>query len=87
MEKIDVSSANNLTVDRISIDRSLIQIRKKRSSQIDPCGTPALTGNHSDVWPFKTTRSNLLPNKLQIRSNKSSQIPIQGGHSSKTLKF
>ena len=49
MEKIDVSSANNLTVDRISIDRSLIQIRKKRSSQIDPSGTPALTGNHSDV--------------------------------------
>ena len=39
----------------ISIDRSLIQIRKKRGPKIDPCGTPALTGNHSDVWPFKTT--------------------------------
>ena len=39
----------------ISIDRSLIQIRKKRGPKIDPCGTPALTGNHSDIWPFKTT--------------------------------
>ena len=87
MEKIDVSSANNLTVDRISIDRSLIQIRKKRISQIDPCGTPALTANHSDVWPFKTTRSNLLSKKLQIRPNKSSQIPVQGDHSSKNFKF
>ena len=32
----------------ISIDRSLIQIRKKRGPKIDPCGTP-LTGRRSDV--------------------------------------
>ena len=37
---------NNLTVDMISTDRSLIKIRKKRGPEIDPCGTPALTSNH-----------------------------------------
>ena len=49
MEKSDVSSSNNLTVDVISTDRSLLQIRKKTGSKIDPFGAPALTGSHSDV--------------------------------------
>ena len=49
MENSDVSSANNLTVDMISIDRSLILIGKKRGPKIDLCRTPDLTGNHSDV--------------------------------------
>ena len=46
MQNSDVSSMNNLTVDMISTDRSLIKIRKKRGPEIDPCGTPALTSNH-----------------------------------------
>ena len=48
MENSDVSSGNNLTVDMISIDRSLILIGKKRGPKII-CRTPDLTGNHSDV--------------------------------------
>ena len=41
MENNDVSSANNLVVDAISFQRSLMQIRKKREPNIDPCGSPA----------------------------------------------
>ena len=48
MENSDVSLANNISVDTISVDRSLIFIRKKRNPKIDPCGTPTLTGNHPD---------------------------------------
>ena len=55
MEKIDVSSVNNLTRDITSINSSLIQTRKKGDPKIDLCGTPTLNGNHSDVWPIKTT--------------------------------
>ena len=29
-------------------------IRKKGGPEMDPCGTPAFTGNHSDVRPFST---------------------------------
>ena len=65
MENSDVSSGNSLAVDMISIDRSLIWIRKKRDPEIDPCGTPAVTGNHSDVRPFKATLLNLFLRKFQ----------------------
>ena len=41
MENNDVSSANNLVVDTISFQRSLMQIKKKRGPNIDPCGSPA----------------------------------------------
>ena len=27
-------------------------IRKKSKPRIGPCGTPAFTGNHSEVWPL-----------------------------------
>ena len=76
MEKSDVLSAKNLTGDMISIDRLLVQTRKKRDPQVDPCGTPALTSNHSAVWPFKKTLWNLFSKKFLIRSNKASQITI-----------
>ena len=54
MGNSEVSSANNLTVDVISIDWSLIQIRKSRGPKLDHCGRPALTGNQSDVRTFET---------------------------------
>ena len=43
---------------------------------MDPCGTPAFTGNHSDVWPFRTTLWNLFVKKLLISSSNASEIPI-----------
>ena len=46
---MEVSSANSFTVDIMPTDRSLMYIRKKSGPKMDPCGTPAYTGNHSDV--------------------------------------
>ena len=37
---------------------------------MEPCGTPTLTGNHSDVWPLSSTLWNLLLKKLSIRHNR-----------------
>ena len=51
-ENREVSSANSFTVDTKSSERSLMQIRKKGWPRMEPCGTPALTGNHSNVWLF-----------------------------------
>ena len=49
MENNDASSANSFTVDVMSTDRSSMYIRKKSGPKMDPCDTPAFTGNHSDV--------------------------------------
>ena len=49
MENNDASSANSFTVDVMSTDRSSMYIRKKSGPKMDLCGTPAFTGNHSDV--------------------------------------
>ena len=49
MENNDASFANSFTVDIMSTDRLLMYIRKNRGPKMDPCGTPAFTGNHSDV--------------------------------------
>ena len=76
MENNDVSSANSFTVDVMSTDRLLMYIRKKNGPKIDPCGTPAFTGNHSDVWPFGTTLWNLFVKKLLMSSSNVSEIPI-----------
>ena len=54
-EHNDVSSANNVTIDSKLSDKSLIKLRKKISPRMEPCGRVALTGNHSDVWPFSST--------------------------------
>ena len=43
---------------------------------MEPCGTPALTGNHSDVWPFSRTLWNLLLKKLSMRLNRESETPV-----------
>ena len=36
---------------------------------MEPCSTPALAGNHSDVWPFSSTLWNLLLKKRSIKCN------------------
>ena len=76
MENNDVSSANSFTVDVMSTDRSLMYIRKKSGPKMSPWGTPAFTGNRSNVWPFKTTLWNLFAKKLLISSSNASEIPI-----------
>ena len=42
---------------------------------MEPCGKPASTGNHSDVWPLSSTLWNLLLKKLSIRRNRGSETP------------
>ena len=59
-EKRDVSSAKSLTVEVIFSDKSLIYTKKNRGPKMDPCGTPALTCNQFDYYPFSITRWNLL---------------------------
>ena len=49
MENNDVSSTNCFLVDAMSTDTSLMYIRKKSGPKMDPCGTPAFTGNHSNI--------------------------------------
>ena len=63
-EKIDVSSANNLAVDEMPLVRSLMYIKKNKGPKIEPCGTPASTGVHAEVWSFSTTLWSLLFRKL-----------------------
>ena len=53
--KRDVSSAKSLTLDFNLLGKSLIQIRKRGRSVMEPWGTPAKTRLHDDVCPFKTT--------------------------------
>ena len=48
-EDREVSSANSFTVKTNAIERSLMQVRKKRGPKMEPCGTPGLTGNYLDV--------------------------------------
>ena len=69
MEDNDVSSANSFTVDFMSTDRSLMYIRNKGGPKIDPCGTPAFTGNYSYVSPFSTTLWNLFVKKKPFLTN------------------
>ena len=48
-------------------DKSLIYTKKNREPKMDPCGTPALTGNQFDDCPLSSTHWNLLLRKLLIR--------------------
>ena len=63
-EKIDVSSASSLAVDEMPLVRVLMYIKKSKGPQIEPCGTPASTGVHAEVWTFSTTLWSLLFRKL-----------------------
>ena len=46
-----VSSANNLISQVISSVMSFINTRNNKGPSMEPCGTPASTGNHEEVWP------------------------------------
>ena len=54
-EKRDVSSAKCLTVEVIFSDKSIIYNKKNSGPKIDPCSTPASTGNKSDEFPLRIT--------------------------------
>ena len=43
---------------------------------MEPCGTPALTGNHSDVWTFSGTLWDILLKKLSMRLSRESETPV-----------
>ena len=54
-ENNDVSSANRLRSQLKQSQRSLICTRKRRGPSTEPCGTPARTFFHSEVFLFNTT--------------------------------
>ena len=56
-ENNDVLSAKSFTVHSKLSDKSKVQ----------GCSTPALTGNHSDVYSFSSTFWNLLLKKSSMR--------------------
>ena len=63
VEKIELSSPKSFTDDK-SLDRSFIWLRKSKGPNIDPCGTPANTGSHEEIWPFNSTLCNLFSKKF-----------------------
>lgn len=70
--KNNVSPAKSFVVDNKLFDKSLNHeiphIRKYCGARMQPCGTPALTGNHSDVWPFSSALWSIK--KLSIGLNR-----------------
>ena len=48
-ENREISSAKSFTVDSMFSEKSFMYIRKNNGPRIDPCGTPAFTGSHSEV--------------------------------------
>ena len=75
-ENREVSSTKSFTVDSMFSGKSFMYIRKKSEPRIDPCGTPALTGNHFEVWPLSNTLWNLFDKKLWISFSNESENPI-----------
>ena len=51
----DLSSAKKFALVFTLLGKSLIQISKRSAPKIKPLGTPAGTGFHDEVCPFKTT--------------------------------
>ena len=47
-EKMDVSSANNFTVDEMPSARSLMYIKKNKAPKIESCETLASIGVHAE---------------------------------------
>ena len=74
-ENREVSSAKRFTVNSMFSDKSFMYIRKKSGPRIDPSGTPAFTGNHSEVWPLSKTLWNLFVKKLWISFN-NEKLPL-----------
>ena len=69
-EKKEASSANSLGFETKLSERSLINIKEKRGTRIDPWGTPALTLTHEEYWPFQMTLCFLASRKSIIKFNK-----------------
>ena len=76
-EKRDVLSAKSLTLEVIFSDKSLIHSKKNRGSKIDPCGTPAFTGNQFHDCPLSITRWNLLSRTLLTSARTSPVMPTR----------
>ena len=74
-EKRDVSSAKSLTVQVNFSDKSLIYAKKNRGPKMDPCDTPALTGNQFDDCPLSITGCIMLLRKLLKSARASPEIP------------
>ena len=47
-ENREVSSVKNFTVDSMFSGKSFMYIAKRIGPRIEPCDTPAFTGNHSE---------------------------------------
>ena len=73
-ENREISSALGFEI-KLS-ERSLINIKKKRGTIMDPWGTPALTLVHGEYWPFQTTLCFLGSRKSLIKFNKSPLTPF-----------
>ena len=50
-------------------------MKKESEPKIEPCGTPAKTGLHDDVYPFKKTLSSLPEKLLSRRFDRFPDIP------------
>ena len=72
---MDASSAKSLVIDEKFLLRSLIYIKKKRGPKMEPCGTPAIIGNHVEDWPLSNTLWYLLLRKLSTNFNRGPDIP------------
>ena len=55
VENRDVSSANNLGLLWRLSNKSLIYIRNKSGSNVEPWGTPALILAQDELWPLRLT--------------------------------
>lgn len=65
-----VLPAKNFNVE-IKLPNELLMYSKKNNSpRIDPCGTPASTGNQSDFWPYNNILWYLFRTLLRSFSNK-----------------
>ena len=55
VEKSDLSSANNFAEDSKLSGRSFIYTKKSKGPSIEPCETPARTGDQFEDWVLRTT--------------------------------
>ena len=69
IEKIDVSSTNNLAMELSLSGRSVIYIKNNRGPRMSPCGTPALIGSQLDSWSFNNTLWNLFEKTEQLSTD------------------
>lgn len=71
------SSANKLIEDVTQEGKSLINIRKRRGPNTDPCGTPDVTGTKGEKQSFTNTNWERLVKKTRIQeSNEGSMLRV-----------